>query len=183
MRRPEDKSSGNFDPKWPSLFNVVFESLDLREIVMMGCQYTWEGLGDNPTFEKLDRVLVSMDWEIQFPLTSVEPRDRNISDHTPLVINTGASTHLAGNRPFKFERGWLVRDGFYDMVANFWQSESFGSTPLECWQFKIHRLRQHLSGWARRIARSYRKEKKTLLSLLDILIRRQRLTNCRINLK
>jgi endonuclease/exonuclease/phosphatase family metal-dependent hydrolase len=88
MRRPKDKSSGNFDPKWPSLFNAAIESLDLREIVMTGRQYTWAGPGDNPTFEKLDRVLVSIDWEIQFPLTSVEPRDRNISDHTPLVINT-----------------------------------------------------------------------------------------------
>jgi endonuclease/exonuclease/phosphatase family metal-dependent hydrolase len=88
MRRPKYKSLGNFDPKWPSLFNAAIESLDLREIVMTGRQYTWAGPGDNPTFEKLDRVLVSIDWEIQFPLTSVEPRDRNISDHTPLVINT-----------------------------------------------------------------------------------------------
>jgi hypothetical protein len=34
MRRREDKSSGNFDPKWPGIFNVVIESLDIREIVM-----------------------------------------------------------------------------------------------------------------------------------------------------
>jgi hypothetical protein len=86
MRRPEDKSSGNFDPKWPSIFNAVIESLDLREIVMTGRQYTWAGPGDNPTFEKLDRVLVSMDWEIQFHLSKVEPRDRNISDHTHLFL-------------------------------------------------------------------------------------------------
>jgi hypothetical protein len=58
IRRPEDKSSGIFDPKWPGIFNVVIESLDLRDIVMTGCQYTWAGPGDNPTFEKLDRVLV-----------------------------------------------------------------------------------------------------------------------------
>jgi endonuclease/exonuclease/phosphatase family metal-dependent hydrolase len=88
MRSPEDKGSGVFDPKCPDLFNVVIESLDLREIVMTDHQYTWAGPGDNPTFEKLDRVLVSTDWEIQCPLTSVEPGDRNISDHTPLVINT-----------------------------------------------------------------------------------------------
>jgi len=37
-------------------------------------QYTWTGLGDNPTFEKLDRVLVSTEWEIMFPLTTIEPR-------------------------------------------------------------------------------------------------------------
>jgi hypothetical protein len=56
MRKPEDKSCGDFDTKWPSLFNAIIESLDLREIVMTGRQYTWAGTGDNPTYEKLDRV-------------------------------------------------------------------------------------------------------------------------------
>jgi hypothetical protein len=50
-------------------------------------------VGDNPTYEKLERVLASTEWEINFPLAKVEARDRNISDHTPLVVSTGASTH------------------------------------------------------------------------------------------
>jgi hypothetical protein len=58
MRKLEDKSCGDFDTKWPSLFNVVIKSLDLREIVMTGRQFTWAGAGGNPT-EKLDRVLAS----------------------------------------------------------------------------------------------------------------------------
>ena len=36
MRRPEDKSSGVLDFKWPNLFNAVIESFDLKEIVMSG---------------------------------------------------------------------------------------------------------------------------------------------------
>jgi hypothetical protein len=56
MRKLEDKSCGVFYTKWPSLFNDVIESLDLREIVMTGRQFTWVGAGDNPTYEKLDRV-------------------------------------------------------------------------------------------------------------------------------
>jgi exonuclease III len=186
MRNPEDKSTGDFDPKWPTLFNAVIESLDLREIVMTGRQYTWAGPGDDPTFEKLDRVLVSTDWENQFPLTLVEPRDRNISDHTPLVLNTGTSTHQSSSRPFKFERGWLLRDGFYDMVANIWQSESSGSNSLERWQCKIRRLRQYLRGWATNTAGSYKKEKKTLLSLVNDLDKKaetDRLSDQEINLK
>jgi len=118
MRCPEDKSTGDFDPKWPDLFNAIIESLDLKEINMTGRQYTWAGPGDNLTLEKLDRVLVSTEWESMFPLSTVEPRDGNISDHTPLVLNTGSSTHQTHCRPFKFERGWLIRDEFHDMVAN-----------------------------------------------------------------
>jgi hypothetical protein len=112
MRKPEDKSCGVFDTKWPSLFNAVIESLDLREIVMAGRQFTWAGAGDNPTYEKLDRVLASTEWELNSPLAKVEARDRNISDHTPLVVSTGASTHQSGSRPFRFERGWLLKEGF-----------------------------------------------------------------------
>jgi len=182
----EDKSSGDFDPKWPIFLNATIESLDLKEITMVGRQYTWTGPRDNPTFEKLDRVLVSIEWEIMFPLTTVEPRDGNISDHTPLVLNTGASTHQTHNRPFKFERGWLIRDGFYDMVANIWQFPCSGSTPLERWQLKIRRLRQYLRGWAKHIAGSYRKEKKTLLDLLEKIdkkVETSQLSDQEINLK
>jgi hypothetical protein len=93
MQTKEDKSSGDFDCKWPNLFNVVIESLDLKEIVMSRRQYTWVEPGDNPTFKKLDRILISTESENQFSLTIVEPRVRNIFDHTPLVLNTRASTH------------------------------------------------------------------------------------------
>ena len=178
MRRPEDKSSGVFDFKWPNLFNTVIESLDLKEIIVMsGRQFTWAGPGDNPIFEKLDRVLVSTDWEDKFPLSTVEPRDRDISDHTPLILNTGASTHHSVQRPFKFERGWLIRDGFYDMVVSVWQSETSGRTPLERWQNKIRRLRQHLRGWAKHTAGTYRKEKKKLLALLEELDKKAEITS------
>ena len=40
MRYPEDKSSGDFDPKWPNFFNAIIESLYLKEITMVGRQYT-----------------------------------------------------------------------------------------------------------------------------------------------
>jgi mannosylglycoprotein endo-beta-mannosidase len=72
------------------------------------------------------------------------------------------------------------------MVANIWQSENSGSCPLERWQSKIHRLRQHLRGWASNIAGSYKKEKKTLLALLhnlDKKAKKDMLTDQEINLK
>jgi len=143
---------------------------------MLGSQYTWVGPGDNPTFEKLDRILVSTEWENHFPLSTVEPRDRHIFDHTPLVLNTGSSTHQTYNRPFKFERGWLIRDGFYEMVTNNWQSPCSRVTSLERWQGKIRRLRQYLRGWPKHTAGSYRKEKKILLALLENLDKKAELT-------
>jgi hypothetical protein len=123
---------------------------------------------------------------VKCPLAKVEARDRNISDHTPLVVSTGASTHQSGFRPFRFERGWLLKEGFYDMVANIWRSEYSGSSPLQRWQYKIRRLRQHLRGWASNLVGSYKKEKNTLLALLQDLDKKaeiDRLSDHEIDLK
>ena len=38
---PFDKSKGRFDNRWPLLFNAVIDSLNLREITMVGRQFTW----------------------------------------------------------------------------------------------------------------------------------------------
>jgi hypothetical protein len=153
---------------------------------MTGRQYTWAGAGDNPTYEKLERVLASTEWKINFPLAKVEARDWNISDHTPLVVSTGASTHQSGSRHFRFERGWLLKEVFYDMVTNIWRSENPISSPLQWWQSKIRRLRQHLRGWASNMAGSYKKEKNTLLALLQDLDKKEeidRLSDHVIDLK
>jgi hypothetical protein len=136
---------------------------------MSGRQYTWAGPGDNPTYEKLDRVLVNTEWGHKYPLVTVESRDRNLSDHTALILNTGASTHQNKQPTFKFARGWLTRDGFFNMVTDIWQSECRGSTALEKWQNKIRNLRQYLRGWAKHMAGMYKKEKEKLSSLLDQL--------------
>jgi hypothetical protein len=136
---------------------------------MSGRQYMWAGPGDDPTYKKLDRVLVSTEWEHKYPLSTVESRDRNILDHTPLILITGASTHQNRQPTFKFERGWLTRDGFFDMVADIWQSECRGYTTLERWQNKIRNLIQYLRGWAKHTTGIYRKEKKSLISLIDLL--------------
>lgn len=144
MRRPEDKSTDKFDPKWPDLFNMVLEALDLREIKMSRQQFTWVRHGDDPTYEKLDRVLVSTEWEEKFPLSTVESHNRGQSNHTPLILNTGSSTHVSNPPLFKFQRGWLLRDGFFDMVANIWQSTNHGNTNLERWQNNIRAVRRHL---------------------------------------
>jgi hypothetical protein len=175
MRHPDDKNTDNFNIRWPNLFNAVIETLQLKEIVMSGRQYMWVGPGDNPTYKKLDRVLVSTEWEHKYPLSTVEARDRNILDHTPLILITGASTHQNRQPTFKFERGWLTRDGFFDMVADIWQSECRGYTTLERWQNKIRNLIQYLRGWAKHMTGIYRKEKKNLISLIDLLDKRLKL--------
>ena len=52
-----------------------------------------------------------------------------------------------------------------------------GRTPLERWQNRIRRLRQHLRGCAKHTAGTYRKEKKKLLALLEKLDKKAEITS------
>jgi exonuclease III len=61
LRRPEDKSNKNFNPRWPFIFISIIENLNLREIALSGRQFTWASRRTTPTYEKLDRVLASVD--------------------------------------------------------------------------------------------------------------------------
>jgi hypothetical protein len=40
LRFRHEKSKGHIDEHWPFLFNAVIDSLDLREVAMMGRQFT-----------------------------------------------------------------------------------------------------------------------------------------------
>lgn len=165
---------------------MVIQSLDLREIEMSGRHYTWVSSGDDPTYKKLDRVLVSTEWENKFPLNTILAKDRSNSDHTPLLLNTGASSHNRHQPLFKLERGWLLRDGFYDLVADVWHLETKGISAIEKWQNKIRSLRQFLRWWAKNIAGHNKKEKKQLVSMIDELDKKAEntiLSDQEINLK
>jgi endonuclease/exonuclease/phosphatase family metal-dependent hydrolase len=56
---------------------------------MSGRRFIWANSMHNPTFEKLDRILVSTEWEQKFPLAKVMALSRDISDHTPLLLDNG----------------------------------------------------------------------------------------------
>ena len=60
------------------LFNAVIDSLNLRELEMSGRKFTWTNSLPNPTYERLDRVLVSMEWEQHIPLATVVALSKDI---------------------------------------------------------------------------------------------------------
>ena len=97
------------------MFNAVINSLDLREIELSGRKFTWANSLPEPTFERLDRVLVSTEWELKFPQATVQALPREItSDYTPLL--SFGDTRGASQPIFRFELGWLTRDDFREVV-------------------------------------------------------------------
>jgi endonuclease/exonuclease/phosphatase family metal-dependent hydrolase len=122
IRRKEEKNNDNFNARWPFIFNAIIESLNLREIVLSGRQYNWANRRDKPTYEKLDRILATVEWEQKFPLVSVRVLTRSGSDHTPLLLDSGEQYFLGNKIHFSFELAWLKQEGFMEMVAKEWNS-------------------------------------------------------------
>lgn len=149
IRNPSEKNNERYNDKWPFLFNAIINGLNLREIEMSERKYTWANSLANPTYEKLDRVLVSTVWEQHFPLATVIALSRDISDHTPLLLNAGEELSPKAPPLFKFELRWLLREGFLELVSEIWHKESRGSTAQQVWQNKIRKIRQLLRGWVK----------------------------------
>lgn len=165
------KNNDRFDTRWPFLFNVVIDNLDLRELTMSGRQYTWANNRSIPTYEKLVRVLVTTDWEYKYPLASVQVLERieALSDHAPLLTDFGQTTPSSNRPQFKFELGWLTREGFYGLVKKVWVLHPRCSTPIQRWNNRIRSLRRFLRRWAKHTAGMYKIEKLQLSTLIDSL--------------
>jgi hypothetical protein len=170
LRFRHEKSKGPFNEHWPFLFNAVIDSLDLREVAMTGRQFTWANSLPDPTYEKLDRVLMDTEWEDKYPMVSVRALERieKLSDHASILLTTGTPKSPL-KRPFKFELGWLQRDGFHDMVRRVWERPVAGNNPILRWNNKIRAMRKHLSGWARHVTGILKKEKLRLSTTIDSL--------------
>ena len=122
------------------MFNAIIKSLDLREIELSGRKFIWANTLPNPTFEKLDRVLARVEWEQKFPLVTVQALSRAISDHTPLLVDSGEATHVGNKNTFSFKLAWFERAGFLDLIAREWAKNSGGRSPVERWQNKTRHL-------------------------------------------
>ena len=85
------------------MINIIIEKLDVREIDLTCRQFTWANTLQNPTYEKLDRVLTSIEWEYNFPLVTVQALWRGMFYHTPLFVDFGEATHVGNRNVFSFE--------------------------------------------------------------------------------
>jgi mannosylglycoprotein endo-beta-mannosidase len=71
IRKTTEKNKPCVLPRWSHIFNSIIELNGLKEIRLLGRQYTWVNNLPDPTYEKLDRVLVTAEWDQAFPLALI----------------------------------------------------------------------------------------------------------------
>ncbi|XP_034579129.1 F-box/FBD/LRR-repeat protein At2g04230-like [Setaria viridis] len=88
-----DKNNVNINRRNMGRFRRFVDEMHLKDAFLHGRRYTWSNERDNPTMEKLDRVLVTVDWELNFPFCYLQALSSDISDHCPFLLATNASFH------------------------------------------------------------------------------------------
>ncbi|XP_037427211.1 uncharacterized protein LOC119292489 [Triticum dicoccoides] len=91
IRNGKEKNKPMLNEQWSFMFNAIIEQAGLRELPLNGRRYTWANNQEDPTFEKLDRVLMCPAWEEKYPLTILQAFAREVSDHTLLFLDTGSN--------------------------------------------------------------------------------------------
>ena len=109
---------------------------------------TWSNKQAHPTLEKLDRILMSEEWEDLFPLVTVRKLVRDVFDHNPLLLATNSSPPQAPKpREFRFEMSWMKNKEFLPLVEKIWNKPVNSSDPIDVLNIKLKRFIKFFKGW------------------------------------
>ena len=96
-------------------FSQVIDDLELRDFLVQGGQFTWKGGSPNCRMARLDRFLVSEEWECLFGGSRQSILPRPTSDNFLILLEGGRSLSK-GPSPFRFENMWIKEEDFKDLI-------------------------------------------------------------------
>jgi hypothetical protein len=130
----------------------------LLEVNPSNRKFTWGNNQKNLVLAKIDRVFMSTDWEAAFCLVRVIALVKDISDHVSLVVDTGGNC-LGMKKKFRFEKWWLERGDFMEVVKKAWEMECYEGPAIDVWQFRVMTLKRLVRGWASNATTKLNKQK------------------------
>lgn len=89
IRNDKERNIGQGDQKLMSMFNDFIGKFQLKELFIFGAKFTWSNKQKHPILVKLDRMLVTDEWEDRFPKCFASSKARVGSYHCSLVLDSG----------------------------------------------------------------------------------------------
>ena len=69
LRYSSEKIKKIVENNFSKIFNLIINTYELKELSLSGGKFTWSNNRKNPTL--LDRVLMSTNWELEFPMSTL----------------------------------------------------------------------------------------------------------------
>ena len=115
LRFPRER---NREGRWTGAmrrFSQIIDELDLKDMPLQGGVLTWTGGPGKQRIARLDRFLITDDWENYFGNVTQCTLPRPLSDHFPILL-TGGGSLVHDLTPFRFENMWLKTEGFKSLI-------------------------------------------------------------------
>ncbi|KAJ9701497.1 hypothetical protein PVL29_006726 [Vitis rotundifolia] len=149
IRFPSERSRGGRLSGSMRSFSEVIDELALRDLPLQGGLFTWSGGLNGQSRSRLDRFLVSEDWENHFSGVSQCTLPRPVSDHFPILLDGGGVRR--GPIPFRFENMWMKEEGFKELLKGWWQGFSFSGSYSFILSEKLKALKVKLKNWNKEV--------------------------------
>ncbi|XP_075665423.1 uncharacterized protein LOC142635093 [Castanea sativa] len=169
IRYPNERLGCEYFSPTLFAFSDFIENNSLVDLPLEGASFTWFRDSGLPSMSRIDKALVSLEWEEHFENVSQRMLPRILSDNCPLLLEAGVVRR--GRSAFKFENMWLKTEGFVDRVKQWWDGYSFEGSPSFFLAQKLKALKANLKKWNREkfTDLAFRKKNKlTELMWLDV---------------
>lgn len=144
----QDKSYCHLNRCLMNSFSHVIGDLSLEEVHLNGRAFTWTNARGRPTLERIDRVFITMNWEILFPDCFLRDLPSIASDHCPLLLSSVFC--FGAKKFFQFESFWTKLPGFEQAVQDAWRCDPAIYDPLRRLDYMLRATSRGLQSWSHR---------------------------------
>ncbi|XP_028099816.1 uncharacterized protein LOC114299300 [Camellia sinensis] len=123
-------------------FSAFTDELNLVDLPLQGGNFTWS---NGHHMSRIDRFLVTSGWEEHFSEVVQSCLPRPVSDHWPILLDSGGVR--SGPTPFWFKNMWLHSEGFLERVRRWWSTYIVSGTPSCMLAQKLKLLKTYLKLW------------------------------------
>ncbi|KAI9125777.1 hypothetical protein K1719_003195 [Acacia pycnantha] len=138
-------------------FNNFIHNNGLVDLGSKGPKFTWRR---GTLLMRLDRAICNTEWAHAFPQVEVSHLPKLLSDHRPILINTGLHQSGPSSRPFRFLAPWLSHPDFPKLVERIWNSNT---NILTC----LNKFTEEAQKWNHEIFGAIGKRKRSLLNRIN----------------
>ncbi|WMV15422.1 hypothetical protein MTR67_008807 [Solanum verrucosum] len=164
VRFPSEKKNCSRITKSMTDLSDFIEAMSLLDLQLAGGRYTWRKGDKHDIAARLDRFLVSDEWNGGFKNIKQSILQKVTSDHSPILLQCGNWEPVRSY--FKFESWWLLSEGFLDRVKEWWRSFDCEGRPYFILAFKLKALKVKLREWSKSAQGNLALQKQNIVNQL-----------------